>query len=164
MREKVVRITVSFVFLYSLWGTIITKSIYSRPIFVYGAILCLMFLFGCSLFVSFRHNISMSTERKVWIPYLLVTIISYLVCGSIERTVYWGGCLALLVMSSDYRFESTIPKRFLLCTGIISLFGIGIQLLLPSFYAYYIKTLFVRYNNQYQTFLLIFCFFYHKDD
>lgn len=131
-----------FMALFALWGTLATKSIYARPIYVYLTIIIVAISFFCSFMQIRSTTIKHATERNVWLPYLLLTIGSYLMSGSIERVVYWGCCIIMLYMSSNNSPIICFPKRLLVYSGIISIVGIGIQLLLPGFYVGHIASLY----------------------
>lgn len=140
--SKISAFAISYMVLLALWGFFWTKSIYSRPIYVYLSFIVLAILFSICFIQSMHFKSRQATIRTLWIPYILFTIISYFFTGSIEQCVYWFCCLSMLFMGSSVYFTDYFPKKLLLYSGIVSVVGIAIQLMLPSFYSSHIAVIY----------------------
>ena len=140
--SKISSFAISYTVLLALWGPLWTKSIYSRPIFVYLSFMILAALFFICFIKSVQINSQQATSRNLWIPYIFFTTVSYILSGSIEHSVYWFSCLSMLFMGSSINFSDYFPKKLLLFSGIISVVGVAIQLMLPSFYSSNIAVLY----------------------
>ena len=124
-----------FLIFYIFWGWIFTKTIYANNLFVY-----LSFLF---LFISFtlkltNKNSSLSIKGDslalVWTPYYIYTCMGWILQGSVENFVYYYICLIMVLVAGKSNILDSIPYKFIVYGGFLTVASIFLQMLLPNLY------------------------------
>lgn len=147
MRSKILNITFLYFSFYCLWSFIFTQTVFFPPVSLYAGFLLLFILFVVSLFES-QGKKALRTECVVWIPFLLYTILGYLISVDGENILYRIVCVLLLLLASQRVILEYIPQNFLYWSGIFAAIGIFIQFLLPSFYDSSILPLFTTNRDR----------------
>lgn len=134
-----------FLVLYSFWGFIFTKTVFSNSLVVYVAFLGMM---GIFLFLLFRERTIICNQGALyWIPFLLYTILSLFIQGDIEFLCYWSVCLIIVLISQKTSLYRAVPYKLLVLSGIVAIVGQAIQLFLPAVYNSVILPLFTNQMN-----------------
>lgn len=129
--NKILKYSFIFLYCFSLWGFLLTKTTFSRPSYLYIVILLLLCLFGMCLLKNTNRESLRLTEVSLWIPYLILTDVSYLLQGSVQFSVYWFVPIVVLLLSSNQNLLISLPNRLLLYTAIISTIGVFTQIVYP---------------------------------
>ena len=146
MNNKLIRLSFIYLAFYCFWGFIFSHIVFIPQASVYPAFLLLAGLFIFTI-LSTNNRRVYKNSRNLWIPFLLLTIISFFIILNLENVIYRIVCLVLLLLATRCDIRKYIPKKFIFYTGIVTAIGILIQIMLPSFYYAYISGIFTNYGD-----------------
>ena len=139
-KTSLISITMFFIIVVALWGFLYTKTVFASTFLSYASFVV---LFALSLAVLIRYNFgSFSSFSIVWCPYLLYTIVGYLIGENIQSMTSWISCLIILLVSTKVALYNNVPYKVFYWSGIIALIGIYVQLFYPQFYYTRISVIF----------------------
>lgn len=147
MHSTILRFTFLYFAFFCLWSFVFTQTVFFPPVTIYAAFILLFLLFVMSI-INIRNIGKIRIEVIVWIPFLVYTVLGYIVSFDGENVLYRIVCILLLLLGCRVSILCYIPKSFLFWSGIIAALGIFIQLLLPSLYNSYILPLFVTNQDR----------------
>lgn len=147
MRSTIIKYTISYFFFYSLWSFVFTQTVFFPPSSLYAGYLLLFVLFLLALVESPKKK-ALTLDKVIWMPFLLYTILGYLISLDGENTLYRIVCVLLLLLAGQSLILDYIPKKFIFWSGIFASVGIFIQFLLPSFYNSFVLPLFTANQDR----------------
>lgn len=134
----------SILVVYALWGFVFSKTVYGATWMVYASFSVLLCLFASLYFKKEKKNDSIC---RVWTPYFFITIIALLLKGDMEMFAYWAIGYFILGTNTSLDAIQHFPYKTLFYCGVVSLIGIGVQMMFPSFYYSYINSTFIETNS-----------------
>ena len=145
-RNSLLEFSLLYLILYIFLGYIFTNTVFANNTMVY---ISFMFLLG----VFFLHVVQTKKSLKVdiytalWLPYLIYTMLGYLMRSDVEHFAYWAICIFLLIIAKEQNIAKRTNYNLIFRLGLFFLIGIFVQIFLPNFYNERIATLF---TNSYQ--------------
>lgn len=127
---------------YGFWGFVFTKTIFFPQTSVYFAFGILLLLFVLTTLRTYKRSKSSGSVIVLWMPYLLLTVLSFFMIFKLESFSYWLVCILMLTIATKTDFCNNIPIKFIFWCGIISIVGIWVQMMLPEFYNAYVRPVF----------------------
>ena len=140
--NKLLSHSLRYLCFYGFWGFIFTKTILFPPNSVYPAFSILLVLFILSALSVQKKRKGVNSIVLLWMPYLLLTTFSFFVILKLESFSYWLVCVLLLSIASRTEICSHIPKKFIFWCGVVTMVGLGVQMLLPQVYNSYVRPIF----------------------
>lgn len=114
------------------WGYIFTNTVFASTAMIYALFITVLILF---VGVFAKNNLGKQTTMSIiWLPYLLYTLIGYLLSFKLQQVTYWYACFVMLIVASKTTYIKDVPYRFLFWSGLFCMLGVLIQLFFPSFY------------------------------
>lgn len=147
MHSTILKYTFLYFAFYCLWSFIFTQTVFFPPSSLYAGFLILILLFILALAKTPKLK-PLKIDGVLWMPFLIYTILGYLISLDGENILYRVVCVLLLLLASQRCILDYIPKKFLFWSGIFAALGIFIQFLLPSFYDGYILPLFTANQDR----------------
>ena len=137
---SLLNLTLFLIIFDALWGFLYSKTVFAASIMSYVSFILLFIL---SLTVAIKYSFGrLVSFSLVWLPYLMYTILGYLINGDMNSMTSWINCFILILVSSVTNFHEKIPYWLLYLSGIIALVGIFVQLIFPDIYLTHISTIF----------------------
>ena len=138
-------IALLFLVLDRQWGFVFTNTVYASQAMVYISFLLLLFLF---ITVAAKYAAKWTLICIIWTPYILSTILGYVINLKLQHVTYWFICFVLILTASRAPLLKSIPSKLLYYSGLFALLGIAVQLFFPSYYSSHILNLFVLEDDR----------------
>ena len=126
--------------------------IFKRTIFESNMVQYFFFVFFVAMFswLYLLNNKAVRMEKpvRIWMPFMLFTLMMSVFSLSTEIIVYYVSCVVIMILSAKKHIIKNFPMWILIFLGIYSVVGILVQMLLPAYYAIFIEPLFTTQNSE----------------
>lgn len=124
-----------FLIFYIFWGWIFSRTIYANALFVYLSFLFLFISFTLKLInKNSSLNVKGDSLALVWTPYYIYTCMGWILQGNVENFVYYYICLVMVLIAGKSNIQESIPYKFIVYGGFLTVASIFLQMLLPNLY------------------------------
>ena len=125
-----------------LWGVVYAHTVFQKPVVIYISFVLLFVLFiGIGVKYGFGKRTKLST---VWLPYLIITILGYLVQLRVQDMTYWFVCLIMILVAAKTPFNKEAPFKLIFWSGVFCSVGILFEMLFPAVYFSNVDPIFVH--------------------
>lgn len=128
--------------MYALWGFITTNTVFASSFAVYLIMIIFLSCFG--YFFIYYGKLINNKYAMLWFPFLGYSILCWFLNLKLEFIVYLFSCMALISLADRIRIRDFINSKLLVYGGLFALFGIAVQIFIPSLYHSYIFPLFTN--------------------
>lgn len=124
------------------WGVVYAHTFFQSPTVIYLSFILLLILFFS---VGLKYGFGKLTGFSLaWTPYLLITIIGFIIQFKIQDVSYWIICLIMILIASKSPFNNAVPIKLIFYSGIFCAIGILFEMLFPNIYFSSVDPIFVH--------------------
>ena len=125
--------------------------IFKQTIFKSNIVQYLFYVIFVALFSGlYLLNIrGIRTEKpiRMWMPYMLLTLMMSVLSMSTEFIVYYLSCIVIILLATKKNIISDFPMWIMMFLGIYSIVGILVQMILSDYYAIFVAPLFMTEDS-----------------
>lgn len=100
------------------------------------------------LYLLNKKGIRLEKPIRMWMPFLMITIMMSVLSMSTEKIVYYVSCVVIMLLAAKKNIIRGFPMWIMMFLGIYSIVGILVQMLLPDYYAIFVVPLFVTKDSE----------------